>query len=138
MSGWSQRSEQGAGKSGKKDGRGGDEEIKRDSAGENAMKQTMTFAKMDLFTNKCSRCQHLLQNDLHMETELTALICSSSRPLAKSYHPADNRSLFLPVCHCMEPFHSTACTCVHLNAVSCEHEGPKWVAVIKAANTVGK
>lgn len=41
----------------------------------------VTFAKMELFTNKCYLCQHLLQSDLHTEAGLAALICSSLSPL---------------------------------------------------------
>lgn len=64
-------------KEGRNDERKTERERKRERQSERAMKQMATFAKMDLFTNKCSLCQHLLQSDLRTETKLTALICSS-------------------------------------------------------------
>lgn len=122
-SGWSQRN----GEQKKKAGKGRthekerDEEIKKDRTEKNALKQMVTFAKMDLFTNKCPRCQHLLQTDLHNVTELTALICSSlcqhkSYQLNRQHEPC-----FCFVCRCVEPFHLPASSHVHLITISRNH-----------------
>lgn len=135
---WSQRSKQRAGKSRKS------VETWQRRRERKRQRKTMKLQEREnkrwplhrwiCFPTKCSRCQHLLHNDLHVESELMALICSSlcslintkARQLNRQHEPC-----FCYFCRCAEPFLSAADSHVHLITISRNHVGSNRPALTR-------